>query len=66
MAGNEEAVFRILNVVFRIVITVICVNKAKKLNRNAFGWGFFGLILPIIAIIWIQFMKPKTHWEEEK
>lgn len=63
---EEEMLWRVLSGVFRIIITIICVKKAKKLNRNAFGWGVFGLFLPLIAIIWIQFMKPKTRWEEEK
>jgi len=48
--------------IFRIVITVYCVNKAGKLNRSKFGWGVFAFILPLIALIWIQFMKPKNNF----
>lgn len=52
----------IVSFLLRVVITIYCVNKAGKLNRNKGGWGIFGFILPIIAFIWIQFMKPKIDW----
>ena len=51
--------------IVRIWITVHCANKAKSLNRSSWGWGLFGFFLPIIAIIWIQFMKPKVDWEKD-
>jgi len=47
----------------RIVGAAVCVNKAKDLNRSTGGWGFFGFISPIIAMIWIHFMKPIIKWE---
>lgn len=47
----------------RIFITIYCVNKAKALNRSTAGWGIFGFLLPIVAIIWIQFMKPVMVWD---
>lgn len=48
----------------RIGITIYCVNKAGQLNRSQAGWGIFGFFLPLIAVIWIQFMKPKMLWED--
>lgn len=42
-----------------------CSGKAGKLNRSKGGWGCFGFISPILAIIWIQFMKPITDWSDE-
>jgi len=51
--------------ILRIVITVYCNNKAKELNRSAFGWSFFGFCIPILALIWIQFMKPILIFEKE-
>ena len=66
MEGRElEMTIRALFSILRIIITVICVRKARELNRSTLGWGIFGFFLPIIAIIWIQFVKPKTRWEEE-
>lgn len=59
----EEALPLILTLVFRVVGAVVCYNKAEKLNRSTGGWTFFGIILPLIAIIWIQFMKPKIDWD---
>lgn len=56
---------QVISSVVRILITVYCVNKAKKLNRSGIGWGFFGFSLPILAIIWIQFMKPVMVWEKD-
>lgn len=55
----------------RILGAIVCSNKASSLNRNAGSWGVWGFIFPIIAMIWIQFMKPIVDWrkgnnEEEK
>jgi len=60
---DGRAIFMILGLVLRIVGAVVCSNKAKKLNRSTGGWGFFGFISPIIAMIWIQFMKPIMVWD---
>jgi len=53
-----------IQLVLRIVGAVVCVNKAKQLNRSEGGWGFFGFVSPIIAMILIQFMKPIVRWDE--
>ena len=60
---DGEAVVVII-LILRIVGIFVCVNKAKELNRNTGGWGFFGFVSPIIAMIWIHCMKPVTKWEE--
>ena len=39
-------------------------NKAKELNRSTGGWGFFGFVSPIIAMIWINCLKPITNWDK--
>ncbi len=62
---SEYAFIQIILFVLRIVITVYCVGKAKDLNRSQLGWGVFAFILPILALIWIQFMKPRMQWESE-
>lgn len=48
----------------RIVGAIYCSNKAGQLNRSKGGWGFFGFMAPILAMIWIQFMKPIMVWQE--
>lgn len=53
----------IFQLILRIVGTLVCVNKAKNLNRSTGGWGFFGFVSPIIGMIWIHFMKPVTDWD---
>ena len=53
----------IVVLVLRVVGIVVCSKKAKELNRSTSGWGFFGFISPILAMIWIQFMKPITLWD---
>ncbi len=61
-AGSDQgagAFFIFLNLVLRIVGAVVCSNKAKELNRDTGGWGVFGFIMPIIAMIWVYCMKPK-------
>ncbi len=59
---NEGAIF--LQLIFRIIGVLVCVNRAKQLNRDSGGWGFFGFILPIIAMIWIYCLKPVMKWDE--
>jgi hypothetical protein len=58
-----RGIIMILVLVLRIVGAVVCSTKAKELNRSTGGWGFFGFISPIIAMIWIQFMKPVMVWD---
>jgi hypothetical protein len=48
----------------RIIGAIVCSSKASSLNRNAGGWGVFGFALPILAMIWIQFMKPIIDWKK--
>ena len=60
-----EAIVPILVIGLRILGIIVCRNKAEELNRNKGGWGFFGFISPIVAMIWIQFMKPITDWSDE-
>jgi hypothetical protein len=59
MDQSSYAGLQIILFIVRIFITIYCVNKAGELNRSKGGWGVFGFFLPIVAIIWIQFMKPK-------
>lgn len=49
--------------VLRIIGVFVCSGKAKELNRSAGGWGFFGFVSPIIAMIWINCLKPITRWD---
>jgi uncharacterized membrane protein YecN with MAPEG domain len=65
MDQGAYAFLQIILFVGRILITVYCVNTAKKLNRSGTGWGFFGFFLPIVALIWIQFMKPIMVWDKD-
>ena len=32
--------------IIRIFLTIYCVDKAKQLNRNPIGWGFFCIFFP--------------------
>ena len=60
MDQSSYAGLQMILLIVRIFITIYCVNKAGELNRSKWGWGLFGFFLPILAIIWIQFMKPKN------
>lgn len=60
----DEGVVVIIQFTLRIVGVFVCVNKAKSLNRSTGGWGIFGFFMPIIAMIWIHFMKPVMKWDE--
>jgi hypothetical protein len=60
-----EAIIPIILLVLRIVAIFICSSRAKELNRSSNGWGFFGFISPILAMIWIYCLKPIIKWEEK-
>ena len=64
MESNVGFIF-IIVFVLRIVGVIVCTMKAEELNRSKTGWGLFGFISPIIAMIWIQFMKPIIKWDKE-
>lgn len=59
-----ESIVLIIGLGLRIVGTVVCINKAKQLNRDTTGWGIFGFFLPLIAMIWIYCMKPVIIWDK--
>lgn len=53
-----ESIVLIIGLGLRVLGTIVCINKAKQLNRDTTGWSIFGFFMPLVAIIWIQFMKP--------
>jgi hypothetical protein len=55
----------IFMMILRLVGIIVCVNKAKELNRSQTGWGFFGFFMPIVAMIWVHNIKPKVRWENQ-
>lgn len=61
-SSDDDAVTIIITLILltlRILITVFCVNRAKKLNRDTGGWGIFGFFFPLIAFIWILCLETK-------
>ena len=52
--------------IFSLLLSVcgafVCSDKAKKLNRDSTAWGLFGFFLPIVAMIWVNCVKPKVAW----
>jgi hypothetical protein len=63
--SDGQPMILILQLVLRIVGVIVCANKAKELNRSEGGWGFFGFMMPIVAMIWIYCMKPIIKWENQ-
>jgi hypothetical protein len=59
---SEAGVF-FVQFILRIIGAMVCYNKAKELNRSSGGWAFFRFALPILAMIWVQFMKPVVDWQ---
>ena len=57
---SRENLF-LISFLIRIASTVYCVDKAGKLNRSKSEWGFLAFFFPLIAFIWIQFMKQKEE-----
>lgn len=63
-SGGEPAIL-IVTLLLRLVGIIVCVNKAKELNRSQGGWGFFGFLMPIVAMIWVHCIKPKVVWDNQ-
>lgn len=59
MDQQTYVLLSVILIILRIIITVYCINRAEVLQRSKLGWGFFGFILPLLALIWIQFVKSK-------
>jgi hypothetical protein len=66
--GNDGAAgfLMIIGLILRVIGLFYCKDKAKELNRSEGGWALFGFLSPILAMIWISFMKPIISWEENK
>lgn len=64
--AGMTGMFLFLGLILRIIGLFYCKDKAKELNRSEGGWATFGFLSPILAMIWISFMKPHTTWEENK
>jgi hypothetical protein len=61
---ETEAATVLIQFALRIIGAIVCNQRAKHLNRSQTGWGIFGFIFPIIAMIAVYFMKPKMVWED--
>jgi len=55
----------IINLLWRIIVTVWVVNIANRQNRNAGGWGVFAFFIPNLALIIIGLLK-KLRVEDGK
>jgi hypothetical protein len=57
-----------INMIWRIVAAVWITYIAKEQNREGFGWGLFGFLLPNLALIVIglqrKLFKPSSHFDE--
>lgn len=58
----ENTTLILFRIIIRIIAIIICVHRAGKLNRNKFGWGIFGFIFPLPAVIWIYCLKIHKNW----
>ena len=66
---NEEeqyALTMMFNGIIRVIAMFVCGTKANTLNRNVFGWVIFGLFFPIIAMIWVNCIKPIVKFEDSE
>jgi hypothetical protein len=61
--GGMTGMFMILGLILRVIGLFYCKDKAKELNRSTGGWATFGFLSPIVAMIWINCIKPIMKWE---
>ena len=62
---GSRAIIIIFTLLLRVVGAIVCSNKAKELNRSSGSWGFFGFFMPIVAMIWVNCLKPNIEWEKK-
>lgn len=58
--NQAKAIFALVSLVLRILVTIWVVAIAKRQNRNQSGWGWFAFFLPSIALIIIGVLKKMT------
>lgn len=57
-SSNEfYPIFSIINLIWRIIVTVWVVNIAGRQNRSTGGWGVFTFFMPNLALIIIGLLK---------
>ena len=61
----DQSIVMLFVLALRIVGIFVCVSKAKELNRSTGVWGVLGFFFPVVAMIWIQFMKPVIKFDEK-
>lgn len=61
--SGSQMILPIFLLILRIIGAFVCSSKAKELNRSTGGWGFFGFLMPIVAMIWVNCIKPKVVWD---
>jgi len=59
--NESQYYFKVFGALIRLFGVIYCSVKAGNLNRNQWGWGLFGLFLPVPAIITMQFLKPRIN-----
>ncbi len=59
---SSASLFIIAQIVYRTIVTIVCTDKAKNLNRNIYSWGLFAFTLPILSLIFIFLTTPKVAW----
>ena len=55
----------IIQIILKFTGAIVCATKADKLNRSGFGWAIFGFLMPILAMIIVNCLKPKIDWHED-
>jgi hypothetical protein len=62
-SADSAPIFLIFSFLLRIVGAIVCSSRAQDLNRSTGAWGFFGFMMPIVAMIWVYCMKPNVVWD---
>lgn len=61
--GGAAVFILIIGLALRFIGLSYCKNKAKELNRSTGGWATFGFLSPILAMIWMNCLKPIIKWQ---
>jgi hypothetical protein len=62
--GGSEIILLIFIFGSRIFGAIYCSKQAEKFNRNITVWSIFGILSPIVAMIWLNIIGKNTNWHK--
>jgi len=49
-----------LPVLISVLGSCVCALLASRKHRNTYAWAVFGLLFPVIGVVWLLRLKPRA------